>query len=170
VPSEWRSRSSSGPGFAVSISELRFFIENVLLLDGENIRLRGRIANSFGDKALSWISGQDVGAMAAALLIDDARAGERILIAGGVERLTYSEVAKSIAAAIGRAVRYDELTPDEWRHELTVAANAKDGEVNLRSIDHLVAQSVALRAGPALPVTEHIRQLTGQDPALVAPG
>jgi NAD(P)H dehydrogenase (quinone) len=145
-----------------------FFMENVLLLDAENIRLRGRIANSFGDKALSWISGQDVGAMAAGLLIDDAHVTERILIAGGVERLTYSEVAETIAAAVGKAVRYDELTPDEWRHELTLAANAKDGEVNLRGIDHLVAQSVALRAGPSLPVTGHVRQLTGQDPITFA--
>jgi NAD(P)H dehydrogenase (quinone) len=141
-----------------------FFMENVPFLDGNNIRRSGRIANSFGDKGLSWISGKDVGAMAAELLIDDAHTGSRILIAGGAERLTYSEVAKTISAAVGKAVRYDELTPDEWRSELVVAARADGGEVNLRGIDHLVAQSVALRDGPALPVTEHVRQLTGQDP------
>jgi hypothetical protein len=39
-------------------------MENVLLLDGDNIRRNGRIANSFGDKALSWTSGEDVGATA----------------------------------------------------------------------------------------------------------
>jgi len=53
-----------------------FFMENVPLLDGSNIRRSGRIANSFGDKALSWISGKDVGAMAAELLINDAHAGD----------------------------------------------------------------------------------------------
>src|SRR5277367_3954921 len=74
-----------------------FFMENVLLLDGDSIRGNGRIANSFGDKALSWISGKDVGAVAAALLIDDTPAIERILIAGGVERLTYREAAKTIS-------------------------------------------------------------------------
>jgi len=145
-----------------------FFMENILLLDGDAIRRNGRIANSFGDKALSWISGKDVGAMAADLLINDTHASDRLLIAGGVERLTYSEVAKIISAASGKAVRYDELTPDEWRCELTVAAKAIDSEVNLRAIDHLVAQSVALRDGPALPITEHVRQLTGQDPITFA--
>jgi NAD(P)H dehydrogenase (quinone) len=145
-----------------------FFMENVPLLDGDNIRRSGRIANSFGDKALSWISGKDVGAMAAELLINDAHVGERILIAGGVELLTYGEVAKTIGVAVGRPVRYDELTPDEWRSELTTAARAKGGDLNLRGIDHLVAQSVALRAGPALPVTGHLRQLTGQDPITFA--
>jgi NAD(P)H dehydrogenase (quinone) len=141
-----------------------FFMENVPLLDGGNIRRSGRIANSFGDKALSWISGKDVGAMAAELLINDAHAGDRILTAGGAELLTYSELAKTISAAVGGAVRYDELTPDQWRSELIVAAKADGGEVNLRAIEHLVAQSVALRAGPALPVTGHVRQLTGQTP------
>src|SRR5271154_1609979 len=118
-----------------------FFMENIPLLDGHDIRRSGRIANSFGDKALSWISGNDVGAMAAKLLINNAHASERILIAGGVERLSYGEVAKTISAAVGKPVRYDELTPDEWRCELTAAAKAKAGEVNLRGIDHLVAQS-----------------------------
>jgi NAD(P)H dehydrogenase (quinone) len=139
-------------------------MENVLLLDGDTIQGNARIANSFGDKALSWISGKDVGAMAAALLIDDTPAGDRILIAGGVERLTYSDVAKTISAAVGKSVRYDELSPEEWRSELTSAAKAKGGDVNIRGIDHLIAQSVALRAGPALPVTGHVRQITGQDP------
>jgi uncharacterized protein YbjT (DUF2867 family) len=145
-----------------------FFMENIPLLDGSNIRRSGRIANSFGDKALSWISGKDVGAMAAELLINGAHAGGRILIAGGVERLSYSEVARTISSAVGKVVRYDELTPDEWRNELTAAARANGDEVNLRAIDHLVAQSVALRAGPALPVTGHLRQLTGQDPITFA--
>jgi NAD(P)H dehydrogenase (quinone) len=127
-----------------------FFMENVPLLDGNNIRRSGRIANSFGDKALSWISGEDVGAMVAELLINDVHASDRILIAGGVERLSYSDIAKTISVAVGKRVRYNELTPEEWRYELTAAAKAKSGEVNARGIDHLVAQSVALRTGPAL--------------------
>jgi hypothetical protein len=53
-------------------------MENVLLLDGDNIRMNGRNANSFGDKALSWISGKDVGAMAAELLIDETAENDRI--------------------------------------------------------------------------------------------
>ena len=106
--------------------------------------------------------------MAAELLIDGGHAGDRILTVGGVELLSYSEVARTISSAVGKMVRYDELTPDEWRHELTTAARANGGEVNLRAIDHLVAQSVALRASPELSVTGHLRQLTGQDPITFA--
>lgn len=97
--------------------------------DGELCALNDCIATrkdaSSPGRALSWISGRDVGAMAAELLINDAHASDRILIAGGVERLSYSEVAKTVSAAVGKPVRYDELTPDEWRCELTAAAKAK---------------------------------------------
>src|ERR1700722_12539709 len=56
-----------------------FFSENVVRLGAGTIRGHGRIANSFGNKALSWISGKDVVAMGSALLIEDNPAGERIL-------------------------------------------------------------------------------------------
>jgi NAD(P)H dehydrogenase (quinone) len=143
-----------------------FFMENVLLMDGDNIRQNGRIANSFGDRALSWISGADVGALAANLLIDTNVVKDRILIAGGVERLTYDEVASKISATVGTVVRYEELTPDGWRAELITASKAKGGEVNTRGIDHLVAQSIALRTAQALPITDHARQITGREPIL----
>ena len=45
-------------------------------------------------------------------------------------------------------------------------AKAKGGEVNVRGIDidHLIAQSNALTSAPALPVTDHVRQITGREP------
>jgi NAD(P)H dehydrogenase (quinone) len=141
-----------------------FFMENVLLMDGESIRQNGHIANSFGEKALSWISGVDVGSLAASLLINADAVKDRILIAGGVERLNYEEVASKISAVVGKPIRYEELTPDGWRAALMAGAKAKGGEVNVRGIDHLIAQSVALKSAPALPVTDHVRQITGREP------
>jgi NAD(P)H dehydrogenase (quinone) len=141
-----------------------FFMENVLVTDGESIRQHGRIANSFGDKPLTWISGADVGSLAANLLLNADLVKDRILIAGGVERLTYVEVASKISAIVGKPVRYEELTPEEWRAALMAGGRAKGGEVNTRGIDHLVAQSIALKSAPTLPVTDHVRQFTGREP------
>jgi NAD(P)H dehydrogenase (quinone) len=141
-----------------------FFMENVLLMDGDSIRQNGRIANSFGDKALSWISGVDVGSLAASLLLNADAVKDRLLIAGGVERLAYDEVASKISAVVGKPIRYEELTPDGWRAALMAGAKAKGGEVNVRGIDHLIAQSIALKSAPALPVTDHVRQITGREP------
>jgi hypothetical protein len=56
------------------------------------------------------------------------------------------------------ASRFDtKLTPDGWRAAFMAGAKAKGGEVNVRGLDHLVAQSIALKSAPALPVTDHVR-------------
>jgi NAD(P)H dehydrogenase (quinone) len=144
-----------------------FFMENVTLIDGPGIRTSARIANSFGDKPLSWISGEDVGAIAASLLVDPELCTERVLIAGGVERLTFREVASKVSDAVGQTVHYEELTPQEWKAELIAASGTQD-EVNSRGIDHLIAQSIALRAGPVLPITDHVRKLTTRIPTSFA--
>jgi NAD(P)H dehydrogenase (quinone) len=144
-----------------------FFMENILLIDGDTIRQEGIIRNSFGDKPLSWISGRDVGALAAHLLVDTNVVRERIIVAGGVVRLTYDEVAKTIGSVVGKSVRYEELTPEAWRDSMRLRAMAKGGEGNLRGIDHLVAQSVALKSAPELPITDHVRRIAGRDPLLL---
>lgn len=140
-----------------------FFMENVLLMDAPGVRRAGRIANAFGDLSLGWISGADVGAMAAALLADPDLTRERVLIAGAAERLTYSEIAATIAAVTGKPVGYEELSPDAWRTELIAASSAK-GEPNVRGADHMVAQAVALRSRPPMPIANHVRRLTGREP------
>lgn len=144
-----------------------FFMENITLIDGVGIRTSARIANSFGDKPLSWISGYDVGIIAASLLADPELYKERVLIAGGTERLSFREVASTVGAVVDHAIRYEELSPQQWRVEL-IAASGMQGEVNLRGIDHLIAQSIALRAGPVLPITDHVRELTGRNPTSLA--
>lgn len=144
-----------------------FFMENILLIDGDTIRRLGIIKNSVGDKPLSWISGMDVGAIAAHLLIDANVDRDRIVIAGGVIRLTYGEVASTVSSIVGKSVRYEELTPEAWRDSMRLTAMAKGGEANLRGIDHLVAQSAALKSAPEFPITNHVRQITGRDPLLL---
>jgi hypothetical protein len=44
---------------------------------------------------------------------------------------------------------------------LMAGGKTKGGEVNVRGIDHLVAQSIALKSAPELPITDHVRQITG---------
>jgi NAD(P)H dehydrogenase (quinone) len=140
-----------------------FFMENVALLDGPGIRANARVANSFGDLALPWISGEDVGALAANILLNPKLASTRAIYAGGVERLTYAQVADTVSSISGSPVRYEELTPDRWHTEL-VNASAKAGEANVRGADHLVAQSVTLRANPIPSIPDHVLEFTGRAP------
>jgi NAD(P)H dehydrogenase (quinone) len=140
-----------------------FFMENILLIDGPGIRKTGRIANSFGDAELSWVSGADVGKLAATLLSEPQLTGERVLLAPGTQHLTYPQIASAISSTIGRPVDYVELTPEAWREALIEASKAR-GETNVRGADHLVAQSVALRARVPLPTSDLWTRLTGAAP------
>jgi NAD(P)H dehydrogenase (quinone) len=140
-----------------------FFMENVTLIDGPGIRANARIANSFGELALPWISGEDVGALAANILLKPELASTRAIFAGGVERLTYAQVADSVSSISGNPVRYEELTPEAWHAEL-VSASAKAGGAIVRGADHLVAQSVALRANPIPSIPDHVLEFAGRAP------
>jgi uncharacterized protein YbjT (DUF2867 family) len=138
-------------------------MENVALIDGPGIRANARIANSFGDLALPWISGKDVGPLAANILLKPKLASTRAIYAGGVERLTYAQIARTVSSISGSAVRYEELTSEAWHTEL-VSASAKAGEANVRGADHLVAQSVTLRANPIPSIPDHVLEFTGRAP------
>jgi NAD(P)H dehydrogenase (quinone) len=144
-----------------------FFMENVALIDAPFIRAGAGIANAFGDFPLTWISGADVGSMAASLIANPELTTERVITACGVERLTYPQVAETVSTVLGRAVPYRELTPAAWR-ELLISASAAAGEANVRGAEHLVAQSIAIKASAGLPVTDQVRQITGREPTSFA--
>jgi hypothetical protein len=68
----------------------------------------------------------------------------------------------------GRPVRYGELTPGEWHKELVAGSGRLGGEPNLRAADHLVAQSLALRANPIPVIPDHVLEFTGRAPVSFA--
>jgi uncharacterized protein YbjT (DUF2867 family) len=59
---------------------------------------------------------RDVAAVAARARCDDRHAGGDYVLAGP-ESLSQAEQVRIIGAAIGRRVRFDELSPDEFRRE-----------------------------------------------------
>ncbi|WP_186315506.1 NmrA family NAD(P)-binding protein [Catellatospora sichuanensis] len=140
-----------------------FFMENLLALYGHQVRELGQIRNSFGDFEPSWIASSDVGAMGAALLADPGSVTDRTTIVGGAERAGHAAIAETISKATGRPVRYQPLTPEEWRDEL-IANLAAAGQPNPTAAGHLSAQSVELRRRSTHLVTGDIQRLTGRPP------
>jgi uncharacterized protein YbjT (DUF2867 family) len=138
-----------------------FFMENLLALYGRSVREHGRIRNSFGDFAPSWIAGSDVGAMAAALLADPALITDRTTVVGAAERASHGAIAAIISNVIGHPVHYQAVTPEQWRDELIANAMAT-GQSNPTAAAHLSAQSVALRSDNTHLVTDDVVRLTGR--------
>jgi uncharacterized protein YbjT (DUF2867 family) len=138
-----------------------FFMENLLTLYGRQIRERGEIRNSFGDFEPSWIAASDVGAMAAALLADSALITDRTTVVGAGERADHATIAAIISTATGYPVRYEALSPQEWRDEL-IASAAAAGRTDTTVAEHQSVQSAALREHNTHLVTDDIVRLTGR--------
>ena len=138
-----------------------FFMENLIALYGRQIREHHQIRNSFGDFEPSWIASSDVGAIGAALLADPGLVSDRITVVGAAERDSHATIADIVSKTTGHAVRYQPLTPEEWRDELIANATAA-GQADPTAAAHLSAQSVTLRRHNTHLVTDDIQRLTGR--------
>ncbi|SHF83584.1 NAD(P)H-binding protein [Streptoalloteichus hindustanus] len=92
----------------------------------------GRLALPIGDVPEPFVDVEDVVEVAAALLTRDGHAGQ-IYDLSGPRALRWAEAVELMAGAAGRPIRFEELTPEQYRAELlaegwpeavTVAFNA----------------------------------------------
>jgi uncharacterized protein YbjT (DUF2867 family) len=74
----------------------------------------------FGRAARSLIHERDIAAVAARALVDGGHAGARYVLTGP-ETLTSLEQVRIIGEALGRPVRFEELSPEEAREQLLQA-------------------------------------------------
>ena len=90
----------------------------------ERIRERDEIADPGGDGVISYVSTEDIAAIAAAALTEEGHAG-RAYTPVGPEALTLTEVAEQISWVTGRPIRYVETDRTPIREAL-LAAGAPD--------------------------------------------
>ena len=72
----------------------------------------------YGQAAMALIAEQDIAAAAVRTLLDPGHAGQTYYLTGQ-ESLTQIQQAAAIGAAIGRPVRFEELSPDTFRQYAT---------------------------------------------------
>ena len=104
---EWRFLRPSG------------FAANTRLWAGQ-IRAGGVVRWPYGAAARSLIHESDIAAVAARALTDDGHGGEKPVLTGP-ELLTQAEQVHTIGEAIGRPVRWEEVTSDAVRGGLAAA-------------------------------------------------
>lgn len=85
-----------------------------LLWWAPSIRAEGVVRAPYGASACPLIHEADIGAVAAHALSEEGHAGRRYVLTGP-ESVTQAEQAAAIGRAIGRDVRFVELTAYEWR-------------------------------------------------------
>jgi uncharacterized protein YbjT (DUF2867 family) len=110
------------------------------------------VRGPYADAAGSPIHRADFAAVAVAALTDDRHAGKTYLLTGP-RSLTNAEQIELIGWALGRTLRYEELTPEEAREAMGPHAPA----------DVLMATWEKHRAMP-VPVTDTVERVTGRPP------
>lgn len=93
------------------------FASNAVMWWGEAIRKNRSVRWPFGLAETAPIDERDIAAVAARSLVEHGHAGQEYVLTGP-ESLTQAEQVKRIGAAIGTAIAFEEVAPDEFRSDV----------------------------------------------------
>jgi len=103
-------------GLESTIIRPGMFASNALLWWATAIRTEGVVRWPYGDAETAPVDDRDVAAVAARTLYQDGYAGGDYVLTGP-ESLSQAEQVRIIGDVVGRPVRFEELSPDEFRRE-----------------------------------------------------
>jgi uncharacterized protein YbjT (DUF2867 family) len=101
--------------------------------------LAGRLGLPTAGVPEPFVDVDDVAAVAARLLATDGYAGRTIDLTGPTA-LTFAEAVATIAAAAGRSIRYDELTPAAYAEELRAAGVGEEWVAELSGMFEILRE------------------------------
>jgi uncharacterized protein YbjT (DUF2867 family) len=128
----------------------------------ESIRARDEIAMPGGNGAVSWVSTEDIAAVAAIALTGSGHEG-KAYVQLGPEPLTLTQVAEHISWAAGRPVKYVETDHTLIRNELIAAGTPPEtAEHNSR------LAAFAFSSGMFGALNDDILNVTGRPPVSFA--
>jgi uncharacterized protein YbjT (DUF2867 family) len=130
------------------------FAGNTLWKWGDSIRTEGVVRAPYGGAARAIVHEADIAAVVATALLEDGHAGARYLVTGP-RALTQVEQVAVIAEAIGRDIRFEELSREAGREAMSAVMPPPVVEMLL---DYLAGSAVT----PG-PVTDVVRQVTGRE-------
>lgn len=93
------------------------FATNVLWKWGHSIRTEGVVRAPYGNAPRVLVHEADVAAVAVTALLEDGHAG-RAYVLTGPEAITQADQVRAISGALGREVRFEEITPDQAREQM----------------------------------------------------
>jgi uncharacterized protein YbjT (DUF2867 family) len=109
----------------------------------------------YGAAAWAPIHERDIAAVAVRALTEDGHAGKKYFLTGG-EVLTQVEQLHILGKAIDRSLRYEELTPDAARQQMSLF-------VPSFVVDRLLDVLARMAEEPA-PATRTVEEVTGAPP------
>jgi uncharacterized protein YbjT (DUF2867 family) len=127
------------------------FMSNALSWE-HTIKREGVLRTSTGSGKIAFIHPGDIADVAVKALTTRAHDGEALVITGP-QALTYGEMASQIGAAIGKTIRFEEISDEEARPDFDRAY-----------ADALVDIWRAIREGRLATVTDGVQRVLGRKP------
>jgi uncharacterized protein YbjT (DUF2867 family) len=130
------------------------FAANTLMW-ADQIRTAGAVRWVYGEAARSLIDERDIAAVAVHALTEEEHRGARYTLTGP-EALTQVEQVREIGEAIGRALRWEEISREEITHQLSgIPDSALDTWASFVARPEIVTQTIAsITRRPARPFRE----------------
>ncbi|MFI7674727.1 NAD(P)H-binding protein [Actinophytocola sp. NPDC049390] len=119
--------------------------------------MAGMLALPMGADPEPFVDVRDIADVAAAVLRSGGHHG-RVYDLSGPRGLTFGEAVATIASAAGREMRYEELTPSEYRDSLVAEGLPEE------AVAELDLMFAGMRAGHLAPPADGVRQVLGRDP------
>jgi len=148
-------RRLAAAGLASTIIRPGVFASNALLWWAPSIRAGGAVRWPYGAAETAPVDDRDVAAVAARTLYQDGHAGGDYVLTGP-ESLSQAEQVSIIGDVLGRRIRFEELSPDEFRRE---TEGSWPGPV----VDMLLAAWGATMGRPAF-ITSTVSGILGSAP------
>jgi uncharacterized protein YbjT (DUF2867 family) len=148
----WIERLLADANLDVAILRPGMFASNALHWWAPQIRRGDIVRWPYGAVETAPIDERDIAAVAARVLLDDQHASADYVLTGP-ESLTQAAQVRAVGDAIGRPLRFEELSPDEFRRE---TAETWPGGV----VDMLLAAWRASLGHPAF-VTSAVQEILG---------
>ncbi|WP_410537011.1 NAD(P)H-binding protein [Streptomyces sp. KL2] len=118
----------------------------------------GRLALPIGSVPEPFVDAQDIADVAAVLLTSEGHHG-RVYDLSGPRALTFGAAVETIAEAAGRAIRYEELTPREYRAGLLAEGVPEE------AVGELDAMFAMMRAGHLAEPGDGVQRVLGREPS-----
>ncbi|HSU14097.1 NAD(P)H-binding protein [Longimicrobium sp.] len=110
-------RLIAAAGLASTILRPGMFASNARLWWADQIRGNGVVRWPYAAAETAPVDERDIAAVAARALCDDAHAGGDYVLTGP-EPLSQAAQVSAIGTAIGRPIRFEEVSPEEFRREI----------------------------------------------------
>jgi uncharacterized protein YbjT (DUF2867 family) len=146
-------------GLAYTILRPESFMQNMITYYAGSIRSDHAFYIAGGSAPLAFIDVRDIAAVIAKVLTTEGHPGATYTLTGS-EALTYAQVAERISGAVGHAVAYVDITPEQSRQAMLGMGMPE------WQIEALLQLQAFYTEGPGTIVTGDVRKVLGRDPIL----